>query len=296
MRLGLKQIEYFRAVMETGSVSGAAALLSVSQPNVSRMLKYTETSLGMALFDRLKGRLQPTPEAVALFREVQSLHAHLEHLQDSVRHIRNGESGRFVVGASPSLGRYVVPTMLSKLRADFASLAIKLDILSVSQVIEYVTFGQGECACTIFPIEHPQIETTPFATGGLVCAVPVGHRLAGKTLLTAGEIAAESLIGFEPNTPHGQIVQAFFLQAGITPNFRSVVRFAETACALAEQDCGVALVDEFTMAGNAFPSLVAIHLKSRKPFRIYLHQSSQHPLSIVGRRFRDLLGAWDQHA
>src|SRR5262249_42480182 len=84
MRLGLKQIEYFRAVMETGSVSGAATLLNVSQPNVSRMLKYTETRLGMPLFDRLKGRLQPTPEALALFREVQSLHAHLESLQESV--------------------------------------------------------------------------------------------------------------------------------------------------------------------------------------------------------------------
>ena len=172
MSLGLKQIEYFRAVMETGSVSGAASLLSVSQPNVSRMLKYTESTLGLTLFERRKGRLLPTPEANALFREVQPLHAQLELLRDSVRRIRNGESGRFVLGASPSLGRHVVPALLSKLRADFAMLAVKLDILSVSQVIEYVTAGQGECACTIFPIQHPQVETATFATGGLVCAVP----------------------------------------------------------------------------------------------------------------------------
>ena len=68
MRLTFKQIEYFRAVMETGSVSGAAKLLNVSQPNVSRMLKYTETRIGMTLFLRLKGRLKPTPEALTTDR------------------------------------------------------------------------------------------------------------------------------------------------------------------------------------------------------------------------------------
>jgi DNA-binding transcriptional LysR family regulator len=292
MQLGLKQIEYFRAVMQTGSVSGAATLLCVSQPNVSRMLKYTETRLGMVLFERLKGRLHPTAEALALFREIQPLHAQLEQLQESIQRIRNGESGRFLVGASPSLGRFVIPDLIAALRAEFPALAVKLDILSVSQVIEYVAFGQGECACTIFPIEHPQIETEAFAAGSLVCAAPVGHRFTRLAQLSARDIAEEPLIGFEPNTPHGRVVQGFFARAGLTPEFRSIVRFAESACALAEHGGGLALVDEFTMAGNAFPKLVAIRLKVRNPFRIYLHRSAQRPLSIVGRRFIELLRPW----
>jgi DNA-binding transcriptional LysR family regulator len=224
------------------------------------------------------------------------LHAQLEQLQDSVRRIRNGESGRFMVGASPSLGRFVIPEVLSSLRAEFPALAVKLDILSVSQVIEYVAFGQGECACTIFPIEHPQIETDTFAAGSLVCAVPIGHRFAHQVQLSAREIAQEPLIGFEPNTPHGKVVQAFFAQAGITPEFRSIVRFAESACALAEHGSGIALVDEFTMAGNAFPRLLAIRLKVRNPFRIYLHGSTERPLSIVGRRFREILRGWNSNS
>jgi DNA-binding transcriptional LysR family regulator len=229
---------------------------------------------------------------LALFREIQPLHAQLEQLQDAVRRIRSGEAGRFMVGASPSLGRFVIPDVIAALRKEFATLAVKLDILSVSQVIEYVAFGQGECACTIFPIEHPQIQTDAFASGSLVCAVPAGHRLTRLAQLGAREIAAEPLIGFEPNTPHGKVVQAFFARAGISPQFRSIVRFAESACALAEHGSGLALVDEFTMAGNAFPKLTAIRMKVRNPFRIYLHQSAQHPLSIVGRRFREILRVW----
>ncbi len=290
--ISLKQIEYFRAVMEAGTVSGAAELLNVSQPNVSRMLKYTEGRLGMRLFERNRGRLQPTAEARALYREVQSLHAHLEALQDAVRHIARGELGRFTIGASPSLGRHVLPTALSSLRREFPQLAVKLDILSVSQVIEYVTLNQGECACTIFPISHPQIETEAYAAGALMCAVPRGHPLADRAFITPRDLAAESLIGFEPNTPHGQVMHDFLRQGGSGAAYLCTARFAETACALAEQGNGIALVDEFTVSGNVFPNLVALPTKWRKPFRIYMHRAADRPLSRIGTRLGELLAAW----
>ena len=61
--MNLRQIEVFRAVMITGSVSGAARLLHVSIPAVSRLLSHTETRLGFLLFERVKGRLHATAEA-----------------------------------------------------------------------------------------------------------------------------------------------------------------------------------------------------------------------------------------
>src|SRR6185312_7621883 len=242
----LKQIEYFRAVMEAGTVSGAAALLHVSQPNVSRMLKYMESRLGLRLFERCKGRLQPTPEATAL----------------------------------------------SSLRRQYPQLAVKLDILSVSQVIEYLTLGQGECACTIFPISHPQIATEAYAAGGLVCGIPRDHPLAARAFITPKDLMAENLIGFEPNTPHGRVVHDFLRQNGREPVFLCTVRFAESACAMAEEGNGIALVDEFTMSGNAFPNLVAVHTKWSKPFRMYMHRASHRPLSQAATRLGEILAGW----
>jgi DNA-binding transcriptional LysR family regulator len=296
IRFSLKQIEYFRAVMEAGTVSGAAALLNVSQPNVSRMLKYTESRLGLELFERRHGRLIATPEAQAVFREVQALHLHLESLQEAVEHILSGEAGRLAIGASPSLGRFVVPSLLSRLQGMYPSLQVKLDILSMSQVVDYLTYGQGECACTIFPIAHPRVESEAFATGGLVCAVPRGHRLNRGAVIEEGvvpaDIVSEPLIGFDSNTPHGRVVGQFFGQDGLAPRIASMVRFAETACALAEQGLGVALVDEFTLSGGAFPRLASVRARFRQPFRIYFHRASQRPLSAAGARFRELLSRW----
>ncbi|MET5019937.1 LysR family transcriptional regulator, partial [Burkholderia pseudomallei] len=62
MRLNLRPIEVFRAIMLTGSISGAAKLLHVSQQAVSRLISYAEQRLGLAQFESIKGRLYPTPE------------------------------------------------------------------------------------------------------------------------------------------------------------------------------------------------------------------------------------------
>ena len=59
--MNLRQIEIFRAVMSAGSITGAARLLHVSQPSVSRMVRHLELQLGVALFERRNGRLFATP-------------------------------------------------------------------------------------------------------------------------------------------------------------------------------------------------------------------------------------------
>ena len=61
MKINLRQIEVFRAIMLTHSMSGAAKALHVSQPAISRLVSHTEQRLGLKLFERIKGRLYPTP-------------------------------------------------------------------------------------------------------------------------------------------------------------------------------------------------------------------------------------------
>ena len=65
--MNLRQIEIFRAIRSTGSISAAARQLSISQPALSKALKHAEAQLTFKLFDRVKQRLIPTFEAEALF-------------------------------------------------------------------------------------------------------------------------------------------------------------------------------------------------------------------------------------
>ena len=61
--LTLRQVEVIRAVMMTGTIQGAAEFLNVSPPGISRLMKHTEDSLGVRLFERKAGLFVPAPEA-----------------------------------------------------------------------------------------------------------------------------------------------------------------------------------------------------------------------------------------
>lgn len=69
--VNLRHIEIFHAVMTTGNLTEAARMLHTSQPTVSRELARFEKVLGLQLFERTRGRLQPTVQGLRLFEEVQ---------------------------------------------------------------------------------------------------------------------------------------------------------------------------------------------------------------------------------
>src|SRR5215468_5000650 len=78
--LTLRQIEVIRAIMVTGTVGGAARLLNVSSPGVSRVMKHAKTSVGVKLFSRKGGRYSPTPQANAIFSQINGVYDKVEDL------------------------------------------------------------------------------------------------------------------------------------------------------------------------------------------------------------------------
>ena len=88
--LTLRQIEVIRAIMVTGTVGGAARLLNVSSPGVSRVMKHAETSVGVKLFSRKGGRYSPTPQANAIFSQINGVYDKVEDLQFVISRIQRG--------------------------------------------------------------------------------------------------------------------------------------------------------------------------------------------------------------
>ena len=144
--LTLRQIEVIRAVMITGTLAGAAPLLNVAAPGLSRLMKYTEDTLGTKLFIRLGGRFVPAPEARAIFTQINEVHRNIENLKFAVDGLARGEGAELRVGATPSIGNVMVPRAVADVRRKYADLLIDLDILKIEDAIDNLLLGRGEVA------------------------------------------------------------------------------------------------------------------------------------------------------
>ena len=91
--MNLRHMEVFHAIMRTGSVTGAARSLNVTQPAVSAVLKHCESQLKMKLFTRVSGRLQPTAEARAIFPEIAAIFGRVEAVKSLTQDLVGGRLG-----------------------------------------------------------------------------------------------------------------------------------------------------------------------------------------------------------
>ena len=87
----LRHIELFQAILQTGSLTAAAELLHISQPAASKILKHAEQQLGFALFDRVRGKLQPTAEA-RLQQQTERLAIDLQNLRRLADNLGRGDA------------------------------------------------------------------------------------------------------------------------------------------------------------------------------------------------------------
>jgi DNA-binding transcriptional LysR family regulator len=286
--LSLRQIEIFRAVMITKTVSGAAQMLGASQPGLSRMLRHIEDRLRFRLFDRTRGRLVPTQEAHVLFAEIEHVYKGFEDLDHIVKRLAKGEDRLFRVGASPSLGHSVVPRMLARLTSNYPGLNIQFDILSVEQVADYLALQRGEYALTVYPVEHPNILSSRIGAGRMVCAVPADHPLAEKGRIAIADILAERIISFRRDTPHGQVIARMFEQAGLELEVATFVRFAETAVAFVANGMGVALVDSFTALHAHAETVRFVEFDGPGSIPVYINRNLEAPRAIIGETFEEI--------
>ena len=115
--LTLRQIEVIRAIMITGSVGGAARLLNVSSPGISRVMKHAEGLLGLKLFSRKGGRYTPTREASDIFSQINGVYDKVEDLEFVIRRLKRGADLELKIGSVPSISNVMVPRAIADVRA-----------------------------------------------------------------------------------------------------------------------------------------------------------------------------------
>ncbi len=261
MILNFRQLEVFRAIMIAKTINGAADLLHVSQPGISRLLKYMEQKLGIALFERHKGRLIPTPEGVELFRELEPIYAKIEDLDITINRIVQADDLQFRIACTASLANYVLPRLLAKVKAKMPGIEIHLETLPNETIAEYIIQRRCDFALAFYNPEHPLVLSEPSINVDMHCVVPKGHPLSEKKSVTFKDIADYELVMFYPDTLLGKRMNQAFNELDIKPKVSVVIRYADDACAMVEQGLGISIAFEYTARPDRFPNLLTIPIK-----------------------------------
>jgi DNA-binding transcriptional LysR family regulator len=212
----LHQLRTFRAVAEQLSFSAAAHELSISQPSVSYQVKELEAVLGLPLIDRLGKRVRLTEAGEVLYEYARRMLTLLDEATLVMEQMRGIERGTLRVGASTTVGIYVIPLALGAYKKLHPNLALSLEIGARETLQERVKRGVLDLAVLSLPIADPDLESTSFMDDELVMVVPAGHPLAGRSNLTLRDFTGESFLMREPGSGTRIAVQMASRAAGVS--------------------------------------------------------------------------------
>lgn len=263
MRFRLRQMEVFRAVMLTGSINGAAKLLFTSQPAISRIVSHTEKTLSLALFDRVKGKLVPTPEAHALFAQVEGFYQKALEVDEFASGLAQGASGTLNVCCSPCLSRGLMARAVAEFHATYPKIRINLRTTLLNNMPQEILSNQVDLAISVLPLEHPNLSVEHFSAGEMVCLVPDDHPLVSHEAVSIANLSEFPLIGHHPSVPFGQLVSAAFRKAGVPFQPHVDIYQTDVACSMVRAGVGIALVDQFTLDGLDMSGLRILPLREK---------------------------------
>lgn len=294
--MNLRQIEVFRAVMNTGSFTKAAELLHVSQPGISRMMRHLELQLAVTLFERNHGRVVATPEAHALHVEVERAYRGMETVQDFARQLREGAKTVLRVVTSPNLGFDVVPGAVVELSRRYPAARISLEVQQrAEQMKELLVAEQGDIGISALELEHPLLSSNSLGEWKLVCVMREDHPFAARRIIDVADLASEPLVSFHKDTMQGRIIGSWFARKGLRPSTSIEVRSGQVACSLVANGAGIAFVDDLTARALAPFGLTCRPVRASPKFEVHAVVNKERPppmlatalCELVARRLRN---------
>ncbi len=284
--MNLRHMEVFRAVMLTGGVSGAAELLHVSQPAVSKLLAHAARQAGLTLFERVKGRLVPTPEAQALYAEVEALWRGVERVRDVSQALARPEAGTLRLGISASMAPWLAPRAVALLYERFPRLKVRMEILVAPIMVDALLDHSIDLGLGLLPNPHPNLVAARSYRTALACVMREDHVLAQKATVRPADLKGHRVIGASPSTPYGQALRRAYGKTAEALNLDELeVRSSTAACWFAQAGAGVAVVDRSAVAGHSFAGLAVRPFASAERLEVAVLRNRHRPLSVVQRAF-----------
>jgi DNA-binding transcriptional LysR family regulator len=212
----LSQLEAFVEAARRGNVSRAAEALYLTQPALTARLKGLEAELGVDLLVRTTRGVRLSDAGKEFLPYAQRA---LEAVSDGkhfLAELARGGAGRLAIGVAPAVSTSVLPSMLSRFRAEHPNVQVVVRTGHSEEIRDMVLREQVEFGL-VRELRHPEIVGTPLYEDELILVVEPSHPFAGKPRLRVADFASEHLILFDHTSTYHELTSSLFREAGVVP-------------------------------------------------------------------------------
>ena len=279
----LRQVEYFVAVVEAGSITQAAANLYLAQPSLSHQITTLEKELGGPLFERLPRGLRLTPAGRAFLVEAKRIVADVNRAKRAVQSVTEGVLGELEISTVTSLAVGIIPSVARRWRESHPKMALRLhEHTHADRLEEGLINGVGDFGFGPLP-KLPMGDVVAVGAEEFVFVLPPDDPLKGQSSVDPRELADRPWVLYEPTHGLSAVVTTVCSAFGFAPTGAVRTSQVESAARLAGAGLGPAL-----LPSNVIPTNIdAVVVSATKPLIRRLAAYSRATMPAIVRSFVD---------
>lgn len=243
LKLGVRHIEAFRAVMSTNSMTSAARAMHTSQPQVSRLVSQLETITQFPLFERNGSRLSPTQDGLRFHREVERTFAGLAELESVAANIRSFSAARLSVAAMPRLAGDLLVKIVAEFHAAHPDVLVSIHSGNAVLVRDWVRSGFCDTGLALLTGDAAGVRVESISTLRCVAVLPKDHPLCRLRRLKPAHFDNQRFIAPTGESPLRSTIDDVFAAEHVSRQIVAEASLGSSVCAMVRARMGVSLVN-----------------------------------------------------
>ncbi|MFX3633351.1 MAG: selenium metabolism-associated LysR family transcriptional regulator [Candidatus Pristimantibacillus sp.] len=288
MALNFHQLHIFFTVAERGSFSAAAGSLHMTQPAVTMQVQSLEDYFGTKLLQRSTKRIELTEAGRALIPYARRSIELIRDTDQAMSMFTKQLKGRLQLGASLTIGEYVLPRLLGPFGQEYPDISIIMKVSNTTQLLDDILNNQLNFGLVEAPINHPDIHMEAVMSDELKLIVPKGHPLAEQTSVMLDEVAKYPFVLREQGSGTRLVMEEQLRRKDIDPaNLKIVMELGSTGAVKSAVEAGLGVSFLSASSVKHEVALGLLHIVpiadakfKRQFYSIYL-KSSLLPISAV---------------
>lgn len=289
--MNLRSLKVFKTVCESKSMTAAGEKLYMSQPAVSQTITKLEKEVGIKLFERIKNRLELTYGGKVLYKYSKKIIRLTDESEDMLHQIANLKAGKLRIGASMTIGTYILPDIINDFKKEYQELKMPLYINNTDNIVDNILNNDLDIAFVEGPFKEKEIKSEIFRKDELVVVSSPDYFSKKVGDLSLGDIAGENFILREKGSGTRDLAIKKLEESQIDYKIKHVLNNFEAIKKAITANFGLSILPKISVREEVNRGELVIlnieELNIVRDFKIIYHDSKYH--SPFFSRFKDYL-------